>query len=423
MNELQAIDHVWEVLDNKKIILYGASGGGRNMFSVLQDAGIPVTMFCDSDTTKAGTLFCGIPVISKDELRKYNGKDEYCIIISSCYAVEIDRDLRENIKWQGDCFTSFAIGWGLWFSMQEEKKVPPHATAYWKKKKLYNLVERVCYNTISSRISGLNYWTIESILFKKDPYVVFQPAKVGSSSICVELDQRGKNIIHLHDIKMFFKEHPTTDEEKQTILEAIRNVPNLKIITGVRDPIARDISLTFEELTHGSCTLIGEGGFLTKIYERTIGNTPLCEEGLPPIFGWNKYIRTNSKYGAMFDWFDREIKEFFNIDIFEEEFDREKGYSVIKKDNIEIFVYKLENLNKPDLNQALKQFLGIDDFDIQHSNNSEEKNYSICYRQVLQEMKLGQDYLDFYYKDNPRMKHFYTEEEIKSFRSRWERNT
>ena len=66
LKDLQALDYVWKVLENKKIILYGASGGGENMLSILQDAGIPAVAFCDGDDSKAGTIFCGLPVISRE---------------------------------------------------------------------------------------------------------------------------------------------------------------------------------------------------------------------------------------------------------------------------------------------------------------------------------------------------------------------
>lgn len=423
LKDLQALDHVWNALENKKIILYGASGGGEKMLSILQDAGITAVAFCDGDDSKVGTLFCGLPVISREDLKAYKDDVSYCIIISSCYVSEINKELIENVKWKADYFSSFAICWGLWFAMQEDQDVPPQASEFWRKKKEFVTVEKVCYNTISSTLSGLSSWQIKSLLFVKDPYVAFQPAKVGSSSICIELTKYGKNVIHLHDIAVFFREHPMEESERKVILNAIRKVKNLKIITGVRDPVARDISFIFSGMgdgAHFSKKWDMRNGFLKNLYERIIGNTSLKNEELPTNYSWCDYIIHNSKYGTIFDWFDKEIKEFFDIDIFKENFNKEKGYGIIKRDNIEIFVYKMEKLNE--LESELREFLEIDDFSIQHNNNSEEKNYTLTYRQAVNEIKLKQEYLDFYYKNNPRMKHFYTEKEIESFRKKWQRN-
>ena len=50
-------------------------------------------------------------------------------------------------------------------------------------------------------------------------------------------------------------------------------------------------------------------------------------------------------YGQSFGWFDTELKDHFGLDIFAEPFDREKGFGIYKKNNIEVFVYKLEKLN------------------------------------------------------------------------------
>lgn len=425
MDELKAIDHVWDVLENKKIILYGASGGGKKMLSFLRDAGIFVTVFCDSDISKAGTLFCGIPVISRDDLKQYNGNEEYCIIISSCYLVEIYKDLMENIKWEGDCFSSFAISWGLWFSMQEEKDVPLCAANYWKRKKVFLEAKKLCYNTISSaRLGGLSDWTLDSLLFTEDPYLVFQPSKTGSFSICDELWKHGKNAIHIHDIGVFFKENKARKKQKKELLQAIKNTRNLKIVTGVRDPVARDISLVFQMLQDGACYLDGNEkcNFLLKVRDTVRRNAMLKKGSLSANHGWSEHVKNKVKYGVVFDWFDWEIKRFFGIDIFQYDFDKDKGFSVIKENNVKIFVYKLEKMDEPDLKKALREFLEIDDFDIQHTNDGGKKNYSLCYQEVLEKIKLGGDYIDFYYKDNPRMKYFYTDEEIEAFRRKWEKN-
>lgn len=100
-------------------------------------------------------------------------------------------------------------------------------------------------------------------------------------------------------------------------------------------------------------------------------------------------------------------------------FDKEKGYSIIRKDSVEIFVYKMEKLNQ--LEHELRDFLELDDFCIRHNNNSEEKSYVLTYKCVKENIRLKQAYVDFYYKDNPRMKHFYKEEEIRAFRDKWQK--
>ena len=44
------------------------------------------------------------------------------------------------------------------------------------------------------------------------------------------------------------------------------------------------------------------------------------------------------------------------------------------------------------------------------------------YKNVRDVIKIPRDIVDFYYKDNPRMDHFYTEEEKTEFLKKWESN-
>lgn len=144
--DLKVIDRVWEVLENRNIILYGASSGGKYMFQTLSDAGIEVMAFCDGNPDKKGTFFFGKPVISIDMLKEQAKDDSCCVIISSCYLTEILSDIEEN-GIECDVFSAFAVRWGLWFAMQEESDVPEKAKEYWRKKKQFVTVEKaVCHS-------------------------------------------------------------------------------------------------------------------------------------------------------------------------------------------------------------------------------------------------------------------------------------
>ncbi len=63
----------------------------------------------------------------------------------------------------------------------------------------------------------------------------------------------------------------------------------------------------------------------------------------------------HGEYGCLFDWFDTEIERDFGIDIFSQDFDREKGYSIYQNGNGSAFVYMLERLNSASLISATAQ--------------------------------------------------------------------
>ena len=122
-------------------------------------------------------------------------------------------------------------------------------------------------------------------------------------------------------------------------------------------------------------------------------------------------------YGYSFGWYDDEFKNKLGIDIFEQPFDKEKGYTIYKKGSVEIFLYRLENLNS--LESEMQSFIGRDDFKLLHTNNAEEKNISFIYKELKEKHQFPKGYIKLYYDDNERMDYFYTKEEQRQFLEKW----
>lgn len=120
-----------------------------------------------------------------------------------------------------------------------------------------------------------------------------------------------------------------------------------------------------------------------------------------------------------FSWFDYEIKALFGVDVYEYPFDREKGYAIIEQDNIRILIYKCEKLSQ--LGKVVGEFLDDPRFSLNNANQGEKKVYSYVYREFKEKIKLSRQYFDYYYANNSRLKHFYTDSEIEQFKNRWEK--
>ena len=190
-----------------------------------------------------------------------------------------------------------------------------------------------------------------------------------------------------------------------TILELDEPV---KIITGVRDPVARELSQLFMKLS------------LDTRYRRFPGGMDEIIKKMKSINWYTGRVVFEyqpNPYGQSFGWFDTELKDHFGLDIFAEPFDREKGFGIYKKNNIEVFVYKLEKLNS--LEGELQKFLDRDDFKLVSANIAAEKDIADVYRGVQDNLKESDAYLDFCYKDNDRIRYFYTDEEIDAFDKKW----
>ena len=138
-----------------------------------------------------------------------------------------------------------------------------------------------------------------------------------------------------------------------------------KVVTLIRDPIARNVSTLFEvaNLFYGY-----ETDFSSKSFDIMFSDFR------------NLFSRSyqNEKYGQRHDtpltWLDDEIKEIFDIDVYATEFPKHRGYTIYHGANIDLLIIRLEDLNKC-VQNAFQEFLGIEDFILINKNISNKKDY------------------------------------------------
>lgn len=156
------------------------------------------------------------------------------------------------------------------------------------------------------------YWTFDFIRSLPRPILVYQMAKVGSTSVCRSLREAGYNPLHIHSLTRDGKYHngqvePPKHYYTENLLRLYLKCTNhrLKVIFLVRDPIARRVSARFQ--------------------------WPICREY---VFDSVEETRRGlvehfSRPGGLeyeFRWFDREVKEMLSVDVMEEKFNRTDGY-------------------------------------------------------------------------------------------------
>lgn len=179
---------------------------------------------------------------------------------------------------------------------------------------------------------------------------------------------------------------------------------NLKIITLVRDPISRIISDAIQNIRIFTPQFIISRKSLD--YDKLLKHIELQIENYDISKG---YAET---------WFDLEFKQALNIDVFNTKFDIDKGFQIIKENNIECLILKLENLNSTG-SEALQLFLATNfKIDIQPGNIGSEKNYSFYLKQLKNDISIDEKTLQYIYSSKY-MKHFYSENEINYFIKKW----
>ena len=254
--------------------------------------------------------------------------------------------------------------------------------------------------------------------------MVYQAGKVASKSIERSLTTAGYVSTCPHTMGRLFRNHNYPNYRnanckgfrgwvkltkmfiKRKILLYFYKRRKMKIITLVREPISRNISMFFQNLEI-PLIHIAKNSSLTRVENTSLHR--LIDE---------YFVSFNQKSGM--DWFDNELKRYFGVDVYEYDFDRERGYSTIRSGDIEVLIIKFEKLREVG-EKCIGEFIGNSDFKIKDYNVSSDKWYSPVYENFKNEVQFDENYLNEML-NNKYLKHFYTTDEIDNFRMKYSIN-
>lgn len=273
----------------------------------------------------------------------------------------------------------------------------------------------------------------------RDPILIYQMGKVGSSSIRNSLfrsqDPRTRLVLMSHeyfpirnrdpdriDIEPAYRdmlEREIAHEQrvyKQFTLRKrlgwrfrekfyaeriyktwVRPQHRLHVITLVREPVANNISMFFQLL------------------DRYIGtDSKISDYDIDELI--DIFIK-NYMHARPLTWLDAEITSHFGIDVYQHPFPISQGYTIISRGNTSLLVLRCE-LDDRKKAQAIANFLDLDDFELVRSNVANQKIYAREYAEFRQRIRIPPALLDQMY-DSRFARHFYSGEEIERFRARW----
>lgn len=219
---------------------------------------------------------------------------------------------------------------------------------------------------------------------QKGSVLLYQMSKTGSRSLRESLLDVGYPTARTHRMRWGY-------------LPLLKRKPKLKMITLVRDPLSRHVSHYFHNFHRHVGVEFRNSNHTIDELKHIFLRDPQFQQ--PPV------------------WFDEHIKAEFGLDIFDYPFSKERGYSVIKQDQIELLVLKLEVADAVKV-EAIAQFLGIRPFTIGRTNIANKKDYAQTYSSFRKTVPFPKTYLDTMYNSRY-ANHFYTEQEISNFRGRW----
>lgn len=376
-----------ELIYKKKFLIWGAGKGGQELFAKLQTETDNIA-FIDSDNTKSG-YYCGKPVYGLEKLPDYL-KDDNAAIIISVLSIELQKEILDQLFSFGggilcDVYTKFAVELAL--SILQAKKIEK------QNEEIQMLHARLQQQGSENGSLRFRLHFMEQLFtaeMSEKTVFVYSSKKVASSTICLSACKAGVYALHTH----FFR-----DRETVISIDAIRMFikrKHGKMITLVRDPIARQISLMWHILGDNAQHLIGRYGTFDNIEKMYLSVTKEEDE---------------------FAWFQNELEQVIGICVFDYPFNRELGYSVIEKDGISLLILKMEKLAS--LEGVIAEFLQEDSFKFYNDNVTKNKKYAFAYQEYMEHAVIPDELIEHYYHDNDYMRHFYTEDEIQGFYKRW----
>ena len=242
---------------------------------------------------------------------------------------------------------------------------------------------------------------------KNKTIIIHTLGKVGSSTIYYELKKLSpwENIFHTHflsdewlNLRLKDGNHfEFNNRAAKKVFSYLEQYPNNKkyFISLVRDPVSREIS-----------------NFMQNPQDFIEGDILLN-----PIAVLKKKYLENLSYDYTLNWFDTEFLNYTGFNVYSQPFDKDKGFSIYEHNNLKIMIVKLEKLNEC-YSDAMKAFFDLNLKLGVNSNLSSQKKISTVYSELKKSIKFTEDQLNTVYS-HKYVTHFYTLEEIKTFKEKW----
>jgi hypothetical protein len=247
------------------------------------------------------------------------------------------------------------------------------------------------------------------------PVLVYTAPKVASTAVTAALHAAGQTVFHVHMISADSMRslHPRTRRRGLTRMRwdaisleeigkalaagVIKPRHPARIVSLVRDPVARNISHYFETLD-------------------LLWQTERAHERVPVERLLSEY-HERFRHERGIEWFDEEFKPVLGIDVYEHPFPHDKGYVRIDSGPYEVLIMR-HDLDDRSKEKCLAELVGVGSVSLKPANVGAQKPYAETYGEFLRRVELPEDYVDRLL-DSKYARHFYGPEELARFRAKW----
>lgn len=387
----------FKILFEETIVFFGTENENecKKVWGWLREIGIETLEFCDEHPLNWNKPIAGKKILSIRNLQRLNERKNVVVVVSSHQQqnkIQILNMVMPNSKY---IFTVEAFIYALYRYFKADSR--------WDDSYVYQLLYHrfeVSPRMVHYPVLSFNELT-ESLKENYPSVLVYQPAKVGSCSVANSLQKENIFSVHIHTLAKFMS---------CPIQDLYPKNHTIKIISLVREPIGRDLALYFESMSSDNYFSIAyEPKYMDEVIRFMKINSGMTEIDSTVLIN-----------GDEFGWFYREMLPVTGIDVYQYPFNREKGYEIIKRDNIELLLIKMERLDE--MQEVIRKFVGISQFNLERYNEGKSKWNASLYEDTKKNICLPKDYVDYYYKNNAYVNHFYTQQEKEFYLKQWENN-
>lgn len=242
---------------------------------------------------------------------------------------------------------------------------------------------------------------------------IYTYGRVGSTAI-LKLVEKYIKAHHFHNIEPYFNNY-IKSKEFPTLNYFLEN-NQIKVITGVRNPIDRSVSAFFTWMLKEGSYDKNRYGQYANSGKFFISKDPQEIINMDIDYLINKFLQVLQS-DEIFDikncWFDNNIKKYFDINVYDYILNN-KHFIKINYKNVELLIYKQEGLLETGTDM-LKDFLNISDTNFyleQYKNSCLDEDWS---RDLFLKFKNKLDKNNLKYIFNQKVRHFYSQKEIDNF--------
>ena len=245
--------------------------------------------------------------------------------------------------------------------------------------------------------------------------LVYQMGKVGSTALTRALGDAAIQIVSFYPSNFSFPHTPSygVDLPRRlmhrlfcpVIRLAVRRRSTLKIVTLVRDPVGRNVSMFFQELHNW-----------LAVYFSEIRPDRVSREDFDTLLDCYREL-FNHRYPL--EWFDRDLKRLTGVNVYEHPFDTAEGCTRIDVGATSVLIVQAERLRERW--QSVEEFCGRK-LAFREDNRGEHKWYATVYADFLERYSMSAEELDTVYSSRFAT-FFFSDEQRAELRRKWQGTT